>query len=49
MDLADDANQAAMSRLYAGIHFRSDNADGMMLGKQCAEFMIGKLKARGTL
>ncbi len=49
MDLADDANQAAMSRLYAGIHFRSDNADGMTLGKRCAEFMIGKLKARGTL
>lgn len=44
-DLFDDANQAAMSRLYAGIRYRSDNADG----KRCAEFMIGKLKSRGTL
>ncbi len=49
MDLVDDANQAAMSRLYAGIHYRSDNADGMVLGQQCAEFMMGKLKARGTI
>lgn len=49
MDLVDDAHQAAMSRLYAGIHYRSDNADGMVLGKNCAEFMMGKLKARGTI
>lgn len=48
-ELYDEANQAAMSRLYAGIHFRSDNADGMALGKRCAEFMLGKLKARGTI
>ncbi len=48
-DLLDDANQAAMSRLYAGIHYRSDNADGLTLGKRCAEFMMDKLKARGTL
>lgn len=49
MELIDDANQAAMSRLYAGIHYRSDNADGMVLGQNCAEFMMGKLKARGTI
>jgi len=49
MELYDDANQAAMSRLYAGIHYRSDNADGMVLGKRSAEFMMTKLKARGTI
>ncbi|MNR75436.1 PAP2 superfamily protein [compost metagenome] len=49
LDLFDDANQAAMSRLYAGIHYRSDNADGLIFGKRCAEFMMGKLKARGTI
>lgn len=49
LDLYDDANQAAMSRLYAGIHYPSDNADGLKLGKQIADYSLQKLKDRGTL
>ncbi|MNX89637.1 PAP2 superfamily protein [compost metagenome] len=49
MDLYDDANQAAMSRLYAGIHYPSDNADGLKMGKQIADYALQKLKNRGTL
>lgn len=47
--LMDDANQAAMSRLYAGIHFRSDNYDGQILGKNAADYAIQKLKDGGVL
>lgn len=47
--LMDDANQAAMSRLYAGIHYRSDNADGQTLGKNVADYAIQKLKDGGVL
>lgn len=47
--LMDDANQAAMSRLYAGIHYRSDNNDGQILGKNVADYCLQKLKDGGVL
>lgn len=49
LDFYDNANQAAMSRLYAGIHYASDNADGLKMGKQIADYALQKLKNRGTL
>ena len=37
------AEEAAMSRLYGGIHFRFDNEDGLVLGRK-----IGKLAVSGA-
>ena len=34
------AEQAAMSRLYGGIHFRHDNEDGLALGRRLATAVI---------
>jgi membrane-associated phospholipid phosphatase len=34
------AEEAAMSRLYAGIHFRHDNEDGLALGRRVAEKVL---------
>lgn len=34
------AEQAAMSRLFAGIHFRHDNEDGLKLGRQVADKIL---------
>lgn len=34
------AEQAAMSRLYGGIHFRHDNEDGLALGRRVATAVI---------
>ncbi|EXI66585.1 MAG: PAP2 superfamily protein [Candidatus Accumulibacter adjunctus] len=32
-ELQEWAAEAAMSRLYGGIHFRSDNSEGLRLGR----------------
>lgn len=34
------AEEAAMSRLYGGIHYRHDNEDGLALGRKVAEFVL---------
>lgn len=34
------ANQAAMSRLYGGIHFRFDNDTGLMVGRRIANWAL---------
>lgn len=34
------AEEAAMSRLYAGIHFRHDNDDGLTLGRRVADKVL---------
>lgn len=39
------AEEAAMSRLYGGIHFRHDNEDGLVLGRRVAD---GVLKRAGS-
>ncbi len=42
-DLRQWASEAAMSRLYAGIHFRSDNDAGLVLGRRVARAALRKL------
>ena len=36
------AEEAAMSRLYGGIHFRFDNEDGLALGRRIGELAAGE-------
>ena len=36
----DMANQASMSRLYGGIHFRSDCETGLKVGKNVGAFAV---------
>jgi membrane-associated phospholipid phosphatase len=45
------AEEAATSRLYAGVHYRFDNEVGLALGRRVARYVIeeeaaGRLKAR---
>lgn len=40
------AAEAAMSRLYGGIHFRFDNEEGLRVGKQVGELIVRRLKLR---
>jgi hypothetical protein len=51
-ELRDTANamaaQAAMSRLYGGIHIRSDNEEGLKLGAEVARRAIERLDAGPT-
>jgi membrane-associated phospholipid phosphatase len=37
------ADEAAMSRLYAGIHFRSDNDEGLKLGRRIGRLVLERL------
>ena len=34
------AEEAAMSRLYGGIHYRSDNEEGLRLGRKIGELVL---------
>ena len=47
--LKEQAEQAAMSRLYGGIHFRSDNEAGLRLGRYIAKLAIARSEADGPL
>jgi len=38
------ADEASMSRLYGGIHFRSDLEQGNLVGRQIGEYVITRLK-----
>jgi hypothetical protein len=38
------AQEAAMSRLYGGIHYRFDNENGLAAGKKLGEYICSKLK-----
>jgi hypothetical protein len=42
------AERAANSRLYAGIHFDSDNQDGLLLGRAVADKVIAYAEADGS-
>jgi membrane-associated phospholipid phosphatase len=42
------ADQAALSRLYGGIHYRSDNDEGLVLGRQIAELVIRRAQSDGA-
>jgi hypothetical protein len=40
-----DAEEAARSRLYGGIHFTSDNNEGLNLGRRVGERVVARLQA----
>jgi hypothetical protein len=40
------ADEAAVSRLYGGIHFRSDNGTGLELGRKVGRIAIDRYRAR---
>lgn len=40
------AQEAAMSRLYGGIHYRFDNDNGAAAGKKLGEFIVSRLKLK---
>ncbi|MGH9195725.1 MAG: phosphatase PAP2 family protein, partial [Acidimicrobiia bacterium] len=42
------AEEAAMSRLYGGIHFHSDNRDGLILGRTVADYAIEWAETDGS-
>jgi hypothetical protein len=42
----DAAAEAAMSRLYGGIHYRFDNENGAIAGKRLGEFVLSRLKLK---
>jgi hypothetical protein len=41
------AEEAAISRLYGGIHFRSDNEAGLELGRRVGENALQAFRAQG--
>jgi hypothetical protein len=40
------AREAAMSRLYGGIHFRFDNDNGLVAGRKLGEYVVSRLKLK---
>lgn len=42
------AAEAAMSRLYGGIHYRFDNDEGLKAGKQVGELIVQRIKLRAN-
>ena len=36
------AEEAALSRMYGGIHYRFDNEDGLQLGRTVAGIVLSK-------
>ena len=40
------AEEAAMSRLYGGIHYRFDNENGVAAGKKLGEFIVSRLQLK---
>ena len=46
MSFREAAQEAALSRLYGGIHYRFDNAEGNAAGKKLGEFVVGRLKLK---
>ena len=41
------ANEAALSRLYGGIHFRDSVENGQVAGKKVGEYVVGTIKKAG--
>lgn len=40
------AQEAAMSRLYGGIHYRFDNEEGLKVGRQVGQLVVSRLKMK---
>ena len=47
--LAAQADEAAMSRLYGGIHYRFDSDVGLRMGRAVATLAIARENARGRV
>jgi len=47
--LREQSEEAALSRLYGGIHFRSDNDDGLKHGRRIGERVVEHLKGRKSV
>lgn len=45
-DITQWAEEAAMSRLYGGIHFRHDNEEGLALGRKIGQLVVARLVKR---
>jgi hypothetical protein len=48
ISFAAAADQAASSRLYAGIHYRSDNDEGLICGNSVAGLVIRRAQGDGA-
>jgi hypothetical protein len=46
--LQEAANEASVSRLYAGLHFPSANIDGQLLGKLVGEYVFDNFAKSGA-
>jgi hypothetical protein len=46
---AQQAAEAAMSRLYGGIHFRHDNEQGLAVGTIIGALVVDRMRAEGNL
>ncbi|MFN2568946.1 MAG: phosphatase PAP2 family protein [Candidatus Dormibacteria bacterium] len=42
------AREAAVSRLYAGIHYRSDNEAGLVLGRKVGQAVVDVVRRDGA-
>jgi hypothetical protein len=40
------SQEAAMSRLYGGIHYRFDNENGLAAGRRLGEYVVSRLKLK---
>jgi hypothetical protein len=47
--LAAQAEEAALSRLYGGIHWRSDNEVGLEVGRRIGELAVARAAGQGSL
>jgi hypothetical protein len=43
--LREQAEEAALSRLLGGIHFRSDNEEGLKLGRRIGERVVARMSS----
>jgi hypothetical protein len=48
VSFAAAAEQAAVSRLYGGIHYRSDNEQGLTCGRNIASLVIQRAQSDGA-
>ena len=44
----DAAAEAAMSRLYGGIHYRFDNDEGLIVGRKIGELIVQRIKLKAN-
>jgi membrane-associated phospholipid phosphatase len=47
-NLREMAQEASISRLYGGIHFRSDNEAGLVLGETIGKRALARMRAPAT-